>query len=131
MHGILIHPCSLSYATLPSLLPLPDFHSTYTLGEILGKGVFSTVRAATVTRPGPNKGMMVAVKCVPKKDLPRDDEEELLQEVRDGLAGRASRGVERQEGREGVEGSNKLETRDIRQEWDGGWRRRRQILLFA
>lgn len=41
------------------------------------------MRSATVTRPGPNKGLQVAVKCIDRTNLPREDEEDLLEEVSD------------------------------------------------
>jgi len=34
-----------------------------------------------VIRPGPNKGLQVAVKCINRNNLPREDEEDLLEEV--------------------------------------------------
>eukprot|EP00903_Cladosiphon_okamuranus_P010945 g10337.t1 len=58
------------------------FHSTYQLGEIIGEGAFSQVRSATVTKPGQHKGLQVAVKCIDRNNLPREDEEDLLEEVR-------------------------------------------------
>ena len=50
------------------------------------------MRSATVTRPGPNQGLQVAVKCVQRTNLPREDEEDLLEEVGGGLRGKG-RGV--------------------------------------
>lgn len=33
-------------------------------------------------RAGPDKGLQVAVKCIERENLPREDEEDLLEEVR-------------------------------------------------
>ena len=69
-----------------ALIPLsgPAFHKNYNLGELIGEGAFSKVKAATVKTPGPQKGMQVAVKCIERQNLPREDEEDLLEEVRKG-----------------------------------------------
>lgn len=71
----------------PCHTPLPRpflaaFHSTYQLGKVIGEGAFSQVRSATVTRSGPDKGVQVAVKCIERTNLPKEDEEDLLEEVR-------------------------------------------------
>lgn len=58
-----------------------DFHKTYELGPIIGEGAFSKVHSAKVLR-GPNRGSQVAVKRIERKNLPREDEEDLLEEVR-------------------------------------------------
>lgn len=51
------------------------------MGDVIGEGAFSQVRSATVIRPGPTKGLQVAVKCINRHNLPREDEEDLLEEV--------------------------------------------------
>lgn len=57
------------------------FHDTYSLGPLIGEGAFSKVKGAT-TLKGKNKGTMVAVKCIDRQNLPKEDEEDLLEEVR-------------------------------------------------
>lgn len=75
-------PCRTPHPTTPPARPPAAFHSTYQLGKIIGEGAFSQVRSATVTRSGPNKGVQVAVKCIERTNLPKEDEEDLLEEVR-------------------------------------------------
>lgn len=71
-----------------SLLPwprpvacLPDFHQTYQLGALIGAGAFAKVHLATVKVNGPYKDMQVAVKCTRRQNLPREDKEDLFEEV--------------------------------------------------
>lgn len=59
----------------------PGFHDTYNLGNVIGEGAFSKVYSATMKRPGPNQGLQVAVKCIERNNLPKEDEEDLLEEV--------------------------------------------------
>lgn len=58
------------------------FGKTYELGALIGEGAFSKVKLATVKSPGPYNGRQVAVKCIERQNLPREDEEDLLEEVR-------------------------------------------------
>lgn len=39
------------------------------------------MKSATVKFEGPSKGSQVAVKCINRADLPKEDEEDLLEEV--------------------------------------------------
>jgi len=67
-----------------SLSPFPEFHSLYQLGDVLDQGEkdgWLSTRLATVKMPGPNKGLVVAVKCIDKTKVPVEEEEGLLEEV--------------------------------------------------
>mmetsp|Transcript_15067 Transcript_15067/g.27759 ORF Transcript_15067/g.27759 Transcript_15067/m.27759 type:complete len:343 (+) Transcript_15067:43-1071(+) len=54
-----------------------DFHARFKLGKQLGQGNFSVVREAKDTKTG----KLVAVKCISKKDLNREDEKAIEYEV--------------------------------------------------
>jgi calcium/calmodulin-dependent protein kinase I len=54
-----------------------SFEQTYTLGKVLGEGAFSVVRAAVKK----DTGESVAIKCIAKKNLSKEDETALKQEV--------------------------------------------------
>lgn len=61
---------------------LPDFLNNYQLGDLIGEQAFSNVKLATVKVDGPYRDMQVAVKCVERHNLRREDEKTLLEEVR-------------------------------------------------
>eukprot|EP00903_Cladosiphon_okamuranus_P014546 g13493.t1 len=67
---------------LSSLSHSPGFHSSYRLGDLVHEGGLSSIWSATVTRPGPNKGLVVAVRRVGKTTLPLEIEEDILEGVR-------------------------------------------------
>lgn len=69
------------YATCFGNCSTTGFHETYSLGPLIGEGAFSKVKGAT-TQKGKHKGRLVAVKCIDRQNLPREDEEDLLEEVR-------------------------------------------------
>lgn len=74
-------PVTLSPGPHPDAC-LPDFQNKYQLGDVIGEGAFSKVKLATFKIDGPFRDMKVAVKCVERHNLPREDEENLLEEVR-------------------------------------------------
>lgn len=88
--------CVITRSRSPFLCPhsdacLPDFQNNYQLGDVIGEGAFSKVKLATVKVDGPYRDMQVAVKCVERHNLRREDEENLLEEVR--AVARSQRGA--------------------------------------
>lgn len=83
-------PIPAPSVTGPRAVALPDvkvdlpfegrgFRQTYRLGPLIGEGAFSKVHSATLLR---GRGTQVAVKVIQRQNLPPDDEEDLLEEVR-------------------------------------------------